>query len=162
MVILSLTYTFDRDLFRFRSLGGTGWLDDHDGPGQSFGTSAVLQQSFSSPLDHAEGFENEPAGFDSPNSSYNKNIFLSTKQSFSKSQNSQHPESAEMSAGHCVCDPENAEMLKDTIRKDSQDSSIVKPSAKHARINPSAGFNPVGGVQQCCGEPKSPASIANP
>ena len=115
---------------------------------------------FSNPSEHAEGFENEPAGFDSPKSTYNKNIFFSTHTSFSKSKDSQHPEPAGMAAGSCVCDPKNAEVLKDTIGKDSQDSAIVKPLTNLVGMNPSANTNPDEGLQQCCGEPKPYVSTA--
>jgi len=151
-------YTFDRDLYKSWSLGGTVWLDDNDDPDHP----SALQQSFSSPSEIAEGFKNEPSGFDSPNSSYIKNIVLSSDQSFSKSQDSQNPESAEMAAGACVCDPKNAEVLKDTIGKDSQDSAIVKPLTNLAGITPSANTNPDEGLQQCCGKPACAISTVIP
>ena len=140
-------YMFDQGLYRSWSLGGTVWLDDDDDPDHP----SALQQSFSNPSASAERFENEPAGFDSPKSTYNKNIFFSTHTSFSKSKDSQHPEPAGMAAGSFVCDPKNAEVLKDTIEKGSQDAAIVDQPSHAAPNHPSGITDPDEGLQKCCG-----------
>ncbi len=142
-------YVFDQDLYRSWSLGGTVWLDNDDDPDHP----SALQQSFCNHSARAEGFENEPAGFDSPNNTYNNNIFFSTHISFSKSKDSQHPEPAEFATGSCVCDPKNAEVLKDTIEKGSQDALIVNRPSNAAANNPSAPEDSDEGLQKCCGRP---------
>ena len=142
-------YMFDQGLYRSWSLGGTVWLDDDDDPDHP----SALQQSFSNPSASTERFENEPAGFDSPKSTYNKNIFFSTHTSFSKSKDSQHPEPAGMAAGSCVCDPKNAEVLKDTIEKKAQDAAIVNQPSHAAPNYPSRITDPDEGLQKCCRRP---------
>jgi len=113
-------YSFDHALFQSWSQGGMVWLDDHDDQDRP----SALQQPFSNPPAGAEGFENNPEGSDSPNTRYNKNILLCTGISSSKCRDAQHPESSQVSVPPCVCDPEIAEVLKDTIEKSSQGSPI--------------------------------------
>jgi len=52
-----------------------------------------------------------------------------------------------------VCDPKNAEVLKDTIEKGSQDAVIVNRPSNAAANNPSAPEDPDEGLQKCCGKP---------
>jgi len=64
-----------------------------------------------------------------------------------------------MAAGSCVCDPKNAEVLKDTIEKGSQEASIVKQPPDAALNNPSGIPDPDGGLQKCRGRPAPAVSL---
>jgi len=58
-----------------------------------------------------------------------------------------------MAAGSCVCDPKNAEVLKDTIEKKAQDAAIVNQPSHAAPNYPSRITDPDEGLQKCCRRP---------
>ncbi len=144
-------YTFDRELYRSWSLGGSVWLDDDpDHPSAS-------QQSFSNPQQTAARFESEFAGSDPENNTCNNDIILSSDQSPSKSQDTQNTVSAGGHGTQGPCEREIAEMLGDRIGKTREGPPFQDPRQDRARTYPLENRDPAEGLLQCCRKPGPPA-----
>jgi len=98
-------YTFDHEIFRSWSSGGSVWIDDND----DRENPSALQQSFSSPTEGAEGHGVDGECLDQDNN--NKNSVWKNKYpvSFSTSAHTEHPPGEGACAPAPVCDPKSAE-----------------------------------------------------
>jgi len=98
-------YTFDHEIFRSWSSGGSVWIDDND----DRENPSALQQSFSSPTEGAEGHGVDGECLDQDNN--NKNSVWKNKYpvSFSTTAHTEHPPGEGACAPAPVCDPKSAE-----------------------------------------------------
>jgi hypothetical protein len=87
-----------------------------------------FQQSPSNPLEPAAQFENRFAGSDSENNTYNKDIYLRSYLSPSKSRDTQNGEPTGLPGTCCLCEPEIAEIPGDTIAKSRIEPLFRNPS----------------------------------
>ena len=117
-----------------------------------------FQQSPSNPLELAAQFENRFAGPDSENNTYNKDIYLRSYLSPSKSRDTQNGEPTGLPGTCCLCEPEIAEIPGDTIAKSRKRPSFHNPSGDCPPFYPLENGDPAEGLLQCC---RKPGPVAN-
>ncbi len=129
-------YQFDRELYLSWCAGGAVWIDDEVG-GEDDGDGGPLHQKKQSPAVPsnpsavAEEFDSDAKASESQNNNYNKNNYLSTPLSFSKSDLTGPHDADAAHASSSLCDPEIAEEQKS---KTEDNPPNIKPGPEKSPL----------------------------